>query len=43
MNPRVEAALNDQISKEATLGIKCFSLQQMEAIQKYFADLSVLF
>ena len=28
----------DQISKEATLGIKCFSLQQMEAIQKYFLE-----
>jgi len=28
----------DQISKEATLGIKCFSLEQMEAIQKYFLE-----
>ena len=28
----------DQISKEATLGIKCFSLQQMEAIQTYFLE-----
>jgi len=28
----------DQISKEATLGIKCFSLGQMELIQKYFLE-----
>jgi len=28
----------DQISKEATLGIKCFSLQQMEIVQKYFLE-----
>ncbi len=28
----------DQISKEATLGIKCFSLGQMESIQKYFLE-----
>ena len=28
----------DQISKEATLEIKCFSLTQMETIQKYFLE-----
>jgi len=28
----------DQISKEATLEIKCFSLTQMEIIQKYFLE-----
>jgi hypothetical protein len=28
----------DQISKEANLQIKCFSLQQMETIQKYFLE-----
>ena len=28
----------DQISKEATLEIKCFSLSQMETIQKYFLE-----
>ena len=28
----------DQISKEATLGIKCFSLDQMEIVQKYFLE-----
>jgi hypothetical protein len=28
----------DQISKEANLQIKCFSLQQMEIVQKYFLE-----
>jgi hypothetical protein len=28
----------DQISKEATLGIKCFSLDQMEIVQTYFLE-----
>lgn len=28
----------DQISREATLQLKCFSLQQMELVQKYFME-----